>query len=61
MPTGVGCMQMFLISCFFAAVSMTALRAAGKAQASHDRFVEGGPFHNANLGAADRSEAVAGQ
>jgi len=54
-------MQMFLISCFFAAVSMTALRAAGKAQATHDRFVEGRPFRDANRAAADRSGAVAGQ
>ena len=54
-------MQMFLIGCLFAAVSMMALRAAGKAQASHDRFVEGRPFRNANREAVDRSGAVAGQ
>jgi hypothetical protein len=54
-------MQMFLIGCLFAAVSMTALRAAGKAQASHERFIGRRAIRNTNGATADRSGAVAGQ
>jgi hypothetical protein len=54
-------MQMFLIGCLFAVVNMVALRAAGKSQASYDRFIGRRAIASADREAVDQPRAVPGQ
>jgi hypothetical protein len=54
-------MQMFLIGCLFAVVNMVALRAAGKSQASYDRFIGRRAITSADREAVDHPGAAARQ
>jgi hypothetical protein len=51
-------MQMFLIGCLFATVNMVALRAAGKSQASYDRFIGCRAIASADREAVDHPGAA---